>query len=107
VFARIARFEGGDPDRFAATRERIEADMSSGTPPEGLEGAREVMLLIDREGGTGLGITFFETEEDLRRGDEALNKMSPEEGSGRRSSVETYEVALRATPSARPRAVPH
>jgi hypothetical protein len=98
MYARIAKFEGGDPERFAATREQIEADMASGTPPEGLEGAREVMLLVDREGGTGLGVVFFETEEDLRRGDEALNAMSPEEGSGRRSGVEMYEVAFRGTP---------
>jgi hypothetical protein len=35
MYARIARFEGGDPERFAATREQIEADMASGTPPEG------------------------------------------------------------------------
>jgi hypothetical protein len=102
MYARIARFEGGDPDRFAATRDRIEADMASGNRPEGLEGAREVMLLIDREGGTGLGVVFFETEEDVRRGDEALNSMSPEEGSGRRSSVEIYEVAFRGTPGGSP-----
>jgi hypothetical protein len=100
MYARIARFEGGDPERFAATRDQIEADMSSGTPPEGLEGAKEVMLLVDREGGTGLGVVFFETEEDLRRGDEALNSMSPRGGSGRRASVEIYEVAFRGAPSA-------
>jgi hypothetical protein len=101
MYARIARFEGGDPERFAATRDQIEADMASGTPPEGLEGAKEVMLLVDREGGTGLGVVFFETEEDLRRGDEALNSMSPpQEGSGRRASVEIYEVAFRGAPSA-------
>jgi hypothetical protein len=100
MYARIAKFEGGDPERFAATRDQIKADMASGTPPEGLEGVTEVMLLIDREGGTGLGVTFFETEEDLRRGDEALNKMSPEEGSGQRSGVEVYEVGFRGTPSA-------
>jgi hypothetical protein len=76
--------------------------MSSGNTPEGLEGCREVMLLVDREGGTGLGITFFDTEEDLRRGDETLNSLSPEEGSGRRSGVEIYEVAMRATPSGAP-----
>ena len=99
MYARIARFEGGDPERFAATRDQIEADMASGIPPEGLEGAKEVMLLVDRESGTGLGVVFFETEDELRRGDEALNQMSPDEGSGRRSGVEMYEVAFRGTPS--------
>jgi hypothetical protein len=100
MYARIARFEGGDPERFAATRDRIEAEMASGTPPEGLEGAKEVMMLVDRESGTGLGVVFFETEDELRRGDEALNQMSPpEDASGRRTGVEIYEVAFRGTPS--------
>jgi hypothetical protein len=100
MYARIAKFEGGDPEQAAAMRDQIEADMASGTPPEGLEGAKEVMLLVDREGGTRLGIVFFDTEEDMRRGDEALNAMSPGEASGRRSGVEIYEVAFRGTPSA-------
>jgi hypothetical protein len=102
VFARIARFEGGDPERISATRERIQADMSAGNAPPGLEGCTEVLMLVDREGGTGLGITMFDTEEDLRRGDEALNAMTPEEGAGQRRAVEIYEVALRATPGAAP-----
>jgi hypothetical protein len=100
MYARIAKFEGADPAALDATRERIESDMASGTPPEGLEGAKEVMLLVDRESGTGLGVVFFETEDDMRRGDEALNAMSRGEGSGRRSGVEMYEVAFRGTTSA-------
>ena len=31
----------------------------------------------DREPGTGLAVTFFDTEEDLRAGDEVLNAMTP------------------------------
>ena len=50
--------------------------------------------LIDREKGTAVGIVFFEDEDGLRRGDEALNAMSPPEGAGQRSNVEMYEVAL-------------
>jgi hypothetical protein len=38
-------------------------------------------------------MTFFATQDDLRRGDEALNAMTPQ-GSSRRTSVETYEVGL-------------
>jgi hypothetical protein len=52
-------------------------------------------MLIDPDSGRGLGVSLFETEEDLRAGDEVLNSMSPpDEGMGRRSSVERYEVAL-------------
>jgi len=45
--------------------------------------------------GTGLAVTFFETEDDLRAGDEVLNAMTPPvQGAGRRTSVEVYEVAV-------------
>jgi hypothetical protein len=56
-------------------------------------------MLVDRAHGRGLGITLFETEEDLRKGDEALNLMSPPERSGRRTNVTIYEVALHKTRS--------
>jgi hypothetical protein len=98
VYARIARFEGADPSRI---EERIEAnrryiEQSLQSPPEGLEAAKGVWMLVDRQAGTGLGITLFETEEELRKGDEALNKMSPPDvEGGRRTSVEVYEVVLK------------
>ena len=98
MYARIASFEG-DADRMEqainAAKAQVEANWES--PPEGLESAREMWMLVDRENGKGLGITVYETEEDLRRGDEALNAMpgpDPEE-SGRRTSVGFYEIALR------------
>lgn len=99
VFARIATFEGGDPARLdeaiAGVRGRIESGAES--PPEGLEGAKEIWMLVDRQTGKGLGITLFESEEEMRRGDEALNAMSPPvpAASGSRTGVEFYEVALR------------
>lgn len=91
MFVRIARFEGGDESAMQRTIDRIKAE--SGNPPPGLEGTKRIMVLIDRNGGGGLGMTFFDTEDDLRRGDEALNAMSPE-GDARRASVEVYEVGL-------------
>jgi hypothetical protein len=95
MYARIATFEG-EPDRVdqavEAMRGQVEADWES--PPEGLELIKELWMLVDREGGKGLGITLYGTEEDLRRGDEALNAMSPADPSGRRTGVSVYEVAL-------------
>jgi hypothetical protein len=98
MYARIASFEG-DADRLeqgiAAAKAQVEANWES--PPEGLEAAKEMWMLVDRENGKGLGITLYETEEDLRRGDEALNAMpgpDPEAG-GRRTNVGFYEIALR------------
>jgi hypothetical protein len=52
-----------------------------------------MLMLIDRQSGKGMGITLFESEEAMRRGDEALNAMSPG-GGGRRTSVEFYEVPV-------------
>jgi hypothetical protein len=98
MYARIARFEGGDIDSsqidalIDGAREQMDSSFDS--PPEGLEGATAVWMLVDRENRRGLGVTLFESEEDLRRGDEALNAMSPAVDAGqRRSSVEIYEVA--------------
>ena len=98
MYARIARFEGGDTSQMDAVidgaRQMIDAKFDS--PPEGLEGSKAVWMLVDRENARGLQRKLFETEEDLRRGDEALNAMSPPVDAGqRRSNVEIYEVAHR------------
>jgi hypothetical protein len=39
-------------------------------------------------------ITLFESEEEMRRGDEALNAMNLPGGTGRRVSVDFYEVPV-------------
>lgn len=93
MYARVARFEGGDADAIRQNAQDIAAQVESG-PPEGVP-AKGFLLLVDPDNGRGLGISLFETEEDLRKGDETLNSMSPPaEGMGDRASVETYEVAV-------------
>ena len=105
MYARIARFEGGDINRIdeqiAEMRSQIEGARASGLPADAPDGLRtlsetvsRVLELVDRESGASLGITFCATEEDMRRADEALNQMSPGEGGPHRTSVEIYEVAL-------------
>jgi hypothetical protein len=95
VFVRIARFEGGDPSRVDEAVARVRSMMDEGDTPPGLEGARRSMMLVDRNSGAGLGLTFFDSEEDMRRGDQALNEMSPPaDMTGRRTSVEMFEVAI-------------
>jgi len=90
VYARVATFES-DPseidDAIAMVRSTVDGD----TPP-GLEGAK-MLMLVDRQSGKGLGVTLFESEEAMRRGDEALNAMSPG-GTERRVSVEFFEVPV-------------
>ena len=52
-----------------------------------------MLMLVDRQTGKGLGVTLFESEEAMGRGDEALNAMSPG-GTERRVSVEFFEVPV-------------
>jgi hypothetical protein len=90
MYARVATFES-DPANVDDAIELVRSEVESDTP-EGLEGAK-MMMLVDRQSGKGLGITLFESEEAMRRGDEALNAMSPG-GSERRTSVEFFEVPV-------------
>jgi hypothetical protein len=90
VYARIATFES-DPAKLDDAIEMVRSEVESDTP-EGLEGAK-MLMLVNRETGKGLGVTLFESEEAMRRGDEALNAMSPG-ASERRTSVEFYEVPV-------------
>jgi hypothetical protein len=91
MYARVATFES-DPARVDDAIAMVRAEVESGETPAGLEGAK-MMMLVDRKSGKGLGVTFFDSEEAMRRGDEALNAMSPG-GSERRTSVEFYEVPV-------------
>ena len=93
AFARVARWEGGDADAIRKSAEDMKSRVDQG-PPEGVP-SNGFTLLIDPESGNSLAVGFFETEEDYRKGDEALNSMTPEDnGTGSRVSVEKYEVAL-------------
>jgi hypothetical protein len=87
-----ASFEG-DPANADEAISRVRGEVEKGSPPPGLENAKGMMMLVNRESGKGIGLTFFENEDDLKQGDEALNKMNPG-GGGRRTSVEFYEVAI-------------
>jgi hypothetical protein len=91
LYARVATFES-DPAKVDDAINMVRAEVESGETPPGLEGAK-MLMLINRETGKGLGVTVFESEEAMRRGDEALNSMSPG-GSERRTSVEFYEVPV-------------
>ena len=90
MFARVATFES-DPANVDDAITMLRAQVAGDTPA-GLEGAK-MLMLIDRETGKGLGVTLFESEEAMRRGDEALNAMNPG-SSERRTSVEFFEVPV-------------
>ena len=91
MYARVATFES-DPAKVDDAIGMVRAEVDSGDTPAGLENAK-MLMLVDRASGKGLGITLFESEEDMRRGDEALNAMNPG-STERRTSVEFYEVPV-------------
>ena len=91
MYARIATFES-DPTTVDDAISMVRGQVESGETPPGLEGAK-MLMLVDRETGKGLGVTLFDSEEAMRRGDEALNAMNPG-GTERRTSVEFYEVPV-------------
>ena len=91
MHARIATFES-DPAKVDDAISMVRAEVESGETPPGLEGAK-MLMLVDRQSGRSIGITLFDSEDAMRRGDEALNAMSPGD-TERRTSVEFYEVPV-------------
>jgi hypothetical protein len=92
MYARVAKWEGGDAAAIRESAERIKAEAASG-PPEGVP-SNGFTFLIDADAGRVIAIGLFETEEDLRKGDAKLDEMSPPTSMGTRVAVEHYEVAF-------------
>lgn len=92
MHARVATFEGGDPEAIRNAAKFI--DEADG-PPEGIPSSGILVLNHDDK---AIVIGFFETEQDLETGDATLNAMNPDTDAGpggsmgRRTSVERFEV---------------
>jgi heme-degrading monooxygenase HmoA len=91
MYARVATFES-DPTKVDDAIAMVRDEVQSGETPPGLEGAK-MLMLVNRETGKGLGVTLFDSEEAMQRGDAALNAMNPG-GTERRVSVEFFEVPV-------------
>ena len=91
MYARLATFES-DPANLDEAIAMVRSEVESDQTPPGLEGAK-MLMLVNRDTGKGIGITLFESQEAMRRGDEALNAMNPGAGE-RRTSVEFFEVPV-------------
>lgn len=93
MYARVARWEGGEAEAMRSAVARIKENAESG-PPEGVP-STGFTFLIDPESGRGMAVGLFETLDDLKQGDAVLNEMSPpDDGMGRRTAVEVYEVGF-------------
>ena len=101
MFVRIARFENASGDwdeRIEEVRKRMSGEVDS-PMAQARDAVKRAMMLVDRENNRGAGVIFCETEDDLRRVDQAMNEMSPPPGSGTRTAVEVYEVAVDEQPA--------
>lgn len=90
ALARVVSFDGVSSDRMA----EMQREMQDSEPPEGVP-AKEVIVLHDPEAEKSLVILFFDSDDDYRRGDEALNAMPAGDTPGQRTSVAKYQVAAR------------
>jgi hypothetical protein len=91
MYARVARWEGGDANSIREAVNEINERAASG-PPEGVP-STGLTLLVDPDNGNVMSVGLFETEDDYRQGDETLNSMDPPGGGfGNRTSVEKWEV---------------
>jgi hypothetical protein len=88
--ARVVSFDGVSKDRV----EEMQREMEGSERPESIP-AKEIVVLHDPEAEKSLVILFFESEDDYRRGDEALNAMPAADTPGQRTSVGKYNVAFR------------
>jgi len=92
AFARVVSFEGVSKERI----EQLKSEISSDQPPVDIP-AKELLMLYDPDSQKSLVVMQFDTEEDYKRGDAALNAMPSDDTPGQRTSVARYEVAMRMT----------
>ena len=90
ALARVVAFEGVDSERIAQMRQ----EMEQGERPDDVP-ATEIIVLHASEASTSHAIVFIENEEDYARGHAAHDAMPAADTPGQRTSVTTYDVAMR------------
>ena len=83
MYARVASFEGRDSSLTDQLIQRVRDQGPSSVPD-----AKGFLGLFDRERGTSLGITFFDSKEEIRSSAQAFEDMAkdfPAEMRGRRA----------------------
>jgi hypothetical protein len=88
-FARVVTFEAD-----AASLDAMVQEVNSAGAPEGVNASR-ITVLADRAAGRVVISVRFPSEDDLKKGAEVFESMSPPEaGNIRRVSVDVYEIVL-------------
>ena len=88
--ARVVTFEGVSKERM----DEMNREMQGGERPDNVP-AKEIVVLHDPDAEKSVVILFFDSDDDYRKADEALNAMPAGDTPGRRASVARYDVAFR------------
>jgi hypothetical protein len=103
MHVRAARFEGINTENIDRDIEEFRKMVRMQERPEGMSeeafttlrnGVKRVMSLVDRDAGVSLDLIFTDNADDAQRVHEVLDSMTPPEGAGRRTSVQTYELLM-------------
>ena len=103
MHVRMARFEGIDTSRVEQDYEEFKRMIRMTERPEGMpedvfetlrSKVRRVVSMVDRDAGVSLDFTFTDNAEDAQAVHEALDSLTPPEGSGRRTDVQTFELMV-------------
>ena len=117
MYARMTRFEGGDPATLTQELDDMRRQMTSGLTDEAidqmaeqvkgqfdrdevarlLQSIKRTIVFADTDKGSSAMVLFCDTEEDARGVDRLFDAMSPGEGGGKRQSADVYEVAIDQT----------
>ena len=89
MYARVVRFTDADI-------ERIQARDDEG-PPEGVS-PKQVQIVYDDSQKTAVVILFFESEQEMRDADTALQAMDSGDTPGTRASIDQGEVVRTIEP---------
>ena len=85
---RVVRFTDVDPDHLEG---RIADRADEAGPPEGVK-AKAISVMHDPDQRTAVVVQLFETEQDMRDSEAALDGMDPSETPGTRASVDRGEI---------------
>ena len=102
MFARLTRYEGASPD---AIEDALETKMVLPTEYGQTEGMKGTMFLVDRDSGTILVMSMWESAAALEASEAEAARLRDEvTGSGETASVDRYEVAIFAVEQTPPMA---
>jgi hypothetical protein len=94
MFARVSRFEGS-PERMDEALRHVREQVLPQLQCQ--DGSKGLIALGDRQSGTVLGVTLWESEEAMQASEEEANRLredSAEAADQTVANVERYEVAL-------------